>query len=65
MMARLARPHHVPLTLRHSVPATRPAGDADVGTFLGHRIAPAGASIRPLDSETIPWAWAGDCGGAA
>jgi hypothetical protein len=34
----------------------QPSLDRDVATFLGIRIAPAGAEIRPLETEVVPWA---------
>jgi methylthioribose-1-phosphate isomerase len=65
LTARLARAHDVLVELRPSGAAFESPADRDVATFLGSRIAPAGASIHALETEVVPWALIDRRGGSS
>jgi methylthioribose-1-phosphate isomerase len=50
----LARAHAVPVELLAADSAKRSTVDADVSTFMGKNICPAGVSVFPLDREVLP-----------
>ncbi len=54
LAAQLARLHGVGIEIFQSDEPVA-ARDFDVSTFLGKRICPAGVTIRPLESEVVPW----------
>jgi methylthioribose-1-phosphate isomerase len=56
LTAQLARAHDIAVEVRPSGAVMQSSLDRDVATFLGIRIAPAGAEIRPLETEVVPWA---------
>ena len=52
----LARAHGVPVELIESSGPEEHATDADVSTFLGRKVIPAGVSLHRIEKEIIPWA---------
>ena len=51
----LARAHGVPIELQECAEVEEAPSDQNVSTFLGQRVIPDGASIYPLEKETIAW----------
>jgi methylthioribose-1-phosphate isomerase len=61
LAAELAYAHGVAIDVHESCRILETATDCDVGTFLGLQVAPAAASIYPLEEEIIPWELCGRC----
>ena len=61
----LARAHGVPIELQECADVKEAPSDRDVASFLGQRVIPNGASIHPLEKESIPWELFKDQRGAA
>jgi len=55
LAVRLARLHGVPVELLCGEQPQGATIDRDVSTFLGTKICPAGASIRNVEAEVVPW----------
>jgi methylthioribose-1-phosphate isomerase len=55
LAVQLARLHGVPVELFNSERQMEATLDSDASTFMGKRICPAGAAIRALQTEVIPW----------
>ena len=61
LAAELACAHGVAVDVQESCGTPQAPSDRDVGTFLGLRVAPAAASIYPLEEEIVPWKLCGRC----
>jgi len=56
LSVRLAQNHGVAIELLASEQQTDLTVDSDVSTFMGTVICPTGVSIRPVETEVVPWA---------
>lgn len=56
LAAQLAHLHGCAIELFDGDSQRVPTLDEDVSTFMGKNICPAGVSVRPVDSEVVPWA---------
>ncbi len=56
LAVQLARLHGVAIELFSGDERRTAPLDADVSTFLGERICPAGVTVRTVESEVVPWA---------